>query len=172
MKKLTILLLLCCMGAGLQAQPKQEVLKIFWPTEYKWKIGSNQQSDTQQMVELIPGNQTLQNWSIIGSMLVLKGARKPLAQIPPVLLAEMQKRAKDAKLMVIEQSQTNGYPWIMFKIQSSSFTDTHKPESQLYYVVQGKSALFINFVAIKEATLSPLFLEKWAVIFKKSKLTL
>lgn len=140
--------------------------------EYRWKIGSNQQTATQQMVELIPGNQTLQNWSIIGSMLVLKGARRPLAQIPPVLLAEMQKRAKNAKLMVIEQSQTDGYNWIMFKIQASGFADSPKPESQLYYIIQGKSALFINFVAVKEASLSPLFLEKWAVIFKRSKITL
>ncbi|MFD0749250.1 hypothetical protein ACFQZS_03790 [Mucilaginibacter calamicampi] len=154
------------------AQPKQEVLKIFWPKEYNWKIASNQQSATQQMVELIPGNQTLQNWSIIGSMLVLKNARRPLAAIPPVLLAAMQKRAKSAKLLVIEQSQTNGYNWILFKIQASGFKDSPKPESQLYYVMQGRSALFINFVAVKEAMLSPLFLEKWAVIFKQSKITL
>ncbi|MFD0766995.1 hypothetical protein ACFQZI_19205 [Mucilaginibacter lutimaris] len=172
MKKILVFAALCLIAFALHAQTKQEVLKIFWPTEYHWKIGSNQQTATQQMVEIIPANQTLQNWSIIGSMLVLKGAKKPLAQIPPVLLAQMKKRAKDAKLMVIEQSQTNGYNWIMFKIQSPSFIDSTKPESQLYYVIQGRSALFINFVAIKEAALSPLFLEKWAVIFKRSKITL
>ena len=172
MKKILIILLLCAGGLGLQAQQKQEVLKIFWPTEYKWKIGSNQQNATQQMVEVVPGNETLNNWTILGSMLVLKEARRPLAQIPKVLLAQMRKRAKDAKLMVIEQSQTDGYNWIMFRIQASSFIDSPKPESQLYYVIQGKSALFINFVAVKQASLSPLFLEKWAVIFKKSKISL
>lgn len=170
-KRITLFMILCMAAMGLQAQPKQEVLKIFWPTAYQWKIGSNQQGATQQMVEMIPGNQTLQNWSILGTMLVLKNAKRPLAQIPLVFFAQMQKRAKDAKLMVIEQSQTNGYNWIMFKIQASSFINGAKPESQLYYVIQGKSALFINFVAVKEATLSPLFLEKWAVIFKRSKIT-
>jgi hypothetical protein len=172
MKKLLLIILLNLFNFALQAQQKQEVLKIFWPTEYKWKVGSNQQSATQQMVEIIPGNETLSNWSVIGSMLVLKGANKPLSQIPPALLAEMKKRAKDVKLLVIEQSQTNGYNWIMFKIQASGFSDSPKPESQLYYVIQGRSALFINFVAVKQATLSPLFLEKWAVIFKQSKITI
>ncbi|MGZ3873759.1 MAG: hypothetical protein ACXVJD_12625 [Mucilaginibacter sp.] len=172
MKKICVILLICVAGFNSQAQQKEEVLKIFWPTEYHWKIGSNQQSATQQMVEIVPGNETLKNWTIIGTMLVLKGARRPLAQVPGVLLAQLQKRAKDAKLSVIEQSQTNNYNWIMFKIQASSFIDSPTPESQLYYVIQGRSALFINFVAVKQATLSPLFLEKWAVIFKKSKVTI
>ena len=171
MKKIFVLFLLCASGLRSQAQQKEEVLKIFWPTEYRWKIGSNQQSATQQMVEIVPANETLKNWTIIGSMLKLKGARRPLSQIPGVFLAQMQMRAKDAKLLVIEQSQTDGYNWIMFKIQASTFTDSPKPESQLYYVIQGKSALFINFVAVKQASLSPLFLEKWAVLFKKSKIT-
>lgn len=171
MKKLIVILSLMLTIVQAKGQPKQEVLKIFWPKEYNWKVGSNQQSATQQMVELIPGNETLQNWSIIGSMLVLKNARKPLASIPPVFLAEMQKRAKNARLLVIEQNQTAGYNWIMFKIQASGFKGGLKPESQLYYVIQGRSALFINFVAVKEAMLSPLFLEKWAVIFKQSKVT-
>ncbi|MFA6245529.1 MAG: hypothetical protein WC615_01225 [Mucilaginibacter sp.] len=171
MKKLIILMVLCAANFSSHAQQKEEVLKIFWPTEYRWKIGSNQQSATQQMVEIVPGNETLKSWTTIGSMLVMKGARRPLAQIPGVFLAQMQKRAKDAKLLVIEQSQTAGYNWIMFKIQAPSFIDSPKPESQLYYVIQGRSALFINFVAVKQASLSPLFLEKWAVIFKKSKIT-
>jgi hypothetical protein len=93
-------------------------------------------------------------------MLVLKGASRPLAQIPGVFPAQMQKRAKDAKLLVIEQSQTDGYNWIMFKIQASSFVDSPKPESQLYYVIQGKSALFINFVAVKQASFT-------AIVFRK-----
>ncbi|TWR28908.1 hypothetical protein FPZ43_11625 [Mucilaginibacter pallidiroseus] len=105
-------------------------------------------------------------------MLVLKGAKRPLVAIPPVILASMKKRAKNATLMVIEQSQTNGYNRILFKIQASGFYDSPKPESQLYYVIQGRSALFINFVAVKQPMLSPLFLEKWAVIFKKSKITI
>ncbi|TWR28909.1 hypothetical protein FPZ43_11630 [Mucilaginibacter pallidiroseus] len=62
MKKLVIAILFIVSAQNTFAQTKQEVLKIFWPEEYKWKIGSNQKSGTQQMVELIPGNETLQNW--------------------------------------------------------------------------------------------------------------
>lgn len=172
MKKLVFAIVILFTAATSYGQARQETLKIFWPKEYNWKIGSNQKTATQQMVELIPGNETLKDWSIIGAMLLLKGAQKPLSTIPPVILSSMQKRAKNAKLLVIEQSPTNGYNWIMFKIQASGFYDSPKPESQLYYVIQGRSALFINFVAVKQATLSPLFLEKWARIFKQSKITL
>ena len=57
MKKVLVLMMLAAVTsmAGF-AQQRNETLKIFWPTEYKWKIGSNQQNARQQLVELVPGN--------------------------------------------------------------------------------------------------------------------
>ncbi|GAB3927795.1 hypothetical protein [Mucilaginibacter myungsuensis] len=166
------ILILMAGVSGVSAQPKNETLKIFWPEEYKWKIGSNQQSGTQQLVEIVPGNETINNWSIIGSMLVMKGVQMPITDAPNKLYLQTQKRAMNPKLTVLEQNTTMGYKWVLFKIESPSFVGNPKPESQLYYVVQGKSALFVNFVAIKQKQLPVAFLSKWSGIFKRSLLTI
>ena len=44
------------------------------------------------------------------------------------------------------------------------------PESDLYYVAQAEFALCDTHVAIKEAALSPNFVEKWTSILKDSKI--
>lgn len=167
----------CCMvmlTTGLvNAQPRQEVLKIFWPTAYKWKIGSNQTTGNQQLVELVPGNETINNWSIIGSMLVMKGSRvAKIASVPPMLLAQTHKRSATAKLTVLEQSEVAANKWVLFKVEAPNYVNSPKPESQLYYVVQGQSALFVNFVAIKQAKLPADFVKQWSAIFKQSRITI
>src|SRR5262249_52392265 len=52
-----------------------ENFKIIWPEEYKWKVGSNQENDKQHMIEMIPGNETIDKWTIIGTMLTIKGVQ-------------------------------------------------------------------------------------------------
>ena len=52
----------------------QENLKIVWPEEYKWKIGSNQENETMHMMELIPGKEKIEKWTILGTMISIKGA--------------------------------------------------------------------------------------------------
>jgi len=44
---------------------KIENLKIIWPEEYKRKIGSNQDDKSVHMMELIPGNESIDKWIII-----------------------------------------------------------------------------------------------------------
>ena len=171
MKKVLVLTIMLVLGRTSFAQPKNETLKIFWPTEYKWKVASNQQNATQQLVELIPGNETLSNWTIIGSMLVMNKIQVPkISTVPNMLFAQTQKRSKTAKLTVLEQSELAANKWVIFKVEASSFINNPKPESQVYYVVQGKSALFVNFVAIKQANIPIGFLNKWSAIFKRSTL--
>jgi ABC-type metal ion transport system substrate-binding protein len=46
-----------------------------------------------------------------------------------------------------------------------------KPESQLWYVRQGKSALYINIIAMKEKKLEDDFVKEWTEVFKKSEVT-
>ena len=104
-------------------------------------------------------------------MLVMKGIRVPqIGIVPSQLFAQTQKRSRTARLTVLEQSETAINKWVIFKVEASSFINNPKPESQVYYVVQGKSALFVNFVAIKQARIPAEFLRKWSAIFKVSTL--
>jgi len=153
------------------AQTGAESLKIYWPDEYKWKIASNQKTQTARMIELIPGNETLNNWSTIGTMMSMKGvSNSDLANVMKAIFDKTQGRSPKARLIFVERGGTAKNPWIMFKIESPYFTNSKVPESQYYYVIQGNQNLFTNFVAVKQASLGPLFVEKWAKVFKKSRL--
>jgi hypothetical protein len=74
MKKIFTLLTFCIICTSSFAQ-RQENLKIVWPEEYKWKVGSNQENESIHMMELIPGNEKIEKWTIMGTMMSLKGAK-------------------------------------------------------------------------------------------------
>ncbi len=163
----TILLLITQVSL---AQGRFENLKINWPTEYKWKVGSNQNTAQAQMLELIPANETINNWSIIGTMVCMKGVRTvPVTSFMRTTYNKLKTSAPKAALRVIEDGSKAQRPYIIFKIESPSFVNSATPESQLYYVVQGSQSLFNNFVAVKQAYLGPLFVEKWVKVFKGSQ---
>ncbi|MES2829345.1 MAG: hypothetical protein V4687_14380 [Bacteroidota bacterium] len=149
----------------------QENLKIAWPGEYKWKIATNQKSGNAIMVELIPGNETLKNWTIIGTMLSMMGSTSvSVEKAMNMTYSQTLKNAPLARLKMIEKGIKSGSPWILFRIQSPRFNNSPVPESQLYYIIQGRKALYSNFVAIKQPGLGVLFVEKWAKVFKNSML--
>ena len=149
----------------------KESLKISWPGEYKWKIGSNQQVKNSRMIELIPGKETLNNWSIIGTMLSMQGNKNvPMNTAVKMTFDKMKVNSPKARLVIIERGDAAKNPWIIFKIESPYFTNSKIPESQMYYIIQGNASLYSNFVAVKQASLGPLFIEKWAKIFKNSSL--
>ena len=149
----------------------QENLKITWPEKYKWKIGSNQEDGQQQMIELIPANESIDKWTIIGTMLSIKGVKGVSMDFAMNLMFDQAKQnAKNAKLTLIERNDMAKNAWIIFTIEAPGFKNDKNPESQLYYIIQGNSSLYSNFVAIKEKKLSKEFIEKWTKIFKSSEL--
>ena len=177
-----VLLSLVTAGAGLaqtpsapQTQPaaKQEVLKIDWPAEYNWKVGSDQDDGKMRMVEVVPGNETVDNWSIIGSLLVIKGAvGVPMDAVLDGARAQIMKLDSVAKLTVLERTDTGAHPSILYKIESPTLHDGGKPESQVFYFVQGSTSLFNAIVGVKEASLSDDFVNKWKGVFHTSRLSL
>lgn len=152
---------------GLSLSQKMETLEVHWPDEYKWKIGSNEENEQMHFMEVVPGNETVENWTIIGTMISLKNMKGvPLDKVMDITYEQSKGAAPKAKLTLIEKSDT----WILFKIESPSFKDDKNPESQLIYVVQGEQTLYTNMVAIKEKKLSDEFVQKWSEVFKSSKL--
>src|SRR5688572_7399052 len=56
-------------------QKAGESLMLHWPENENWKIGSSQENDQMVMLELIHSNETLENWTEIGTMTSIKGAK-------------------------------------------------------------------------------------------------
>lgn len=148
----------------------QESLKIHWLERYEWKLLSNQEDESMHMIELIPGKEKAKNWSLLGQMLSIKGATNiPMDKAKELMFEQTKASAPNAKLTFIEKDDDDEFPWILFKIESPNFKGDKNPESQLWYVRQGKTSLFVNFIAQKKKKLKADFVEEWSAVFKESE---
>lgn len=148
-----------------------ESLTLDWPDEENWKVGSKQENGQITMVELIPANETLENWTEFGSMMSIKGVQNvPMDKAMNMMYEQAKKQSPEAKLTFIEKDESVKYPWIIFTIESPSFKNDKTPESQLWYIVQGKISLYTNFRAVKKSTISSDLKEKWIKFFKTAQI--
>jgi tetratricopeptide (TPR) repeat protein len=134
-----------------------ESLMLDWPESENWKIGSSQENEQIAMLELIHSNESLEKWTEFGSMMSIKGARNiPMDKAMNMMFDQAKQNSPKAKLTFIEKDESVEYPWIIFTIEAPSFKNDKTSESQLWYIVQGKTSLYTNFRAVKQATV-PLF---------------
>lgn len=119
------------------------------------------------VADYIYKNESLENWSELGNMTTMKGVKNVgMDQIMNLMLEQSKQNSPKAKLQFIEKDETSEYPWIIFTIESPSFKNDKRPESQLWFIVQGKQALYTNFRAVKKAKISEEDKAKWIAFFK------
>lgn len=148
-----------------------ESLMLDWPESENWKLGSNQENAQMAMLELIHTNETLENWTEMGNMMSIKGAKNvPMDKAMNMTFEQAKQNSPKAKLTFIEKDESVEYPWIIFTIECPNFKNDKKPESQLWYVVQGKTSLYTNFRAVKKASISSELKDKWIKFFKTGKI--
>jgi tetratricopeptide (TPR) repeat protein len=152
-------------------QQDGESLALHWPENENWKIGDDQENVEQHVIDFIHTNETIDRWTELGNMTSLKGVKGVPVERAMVLMYDSAKQnAPKAKLTFIEKDETVECPWILFTIEAPSFKDDKTPESQLWYIVQGKQALYTNFRAVKKATIPTELKEKWIPFFKSGKI--
>jgi hypothetical protein len=101
----------------------------------------------------------------------MKGMRGvPMDKVMNLMFSQAKGNSPKSRLTFIEKDEQAEYPWIIFTIESPNFINDKTPESQLWYVVQGKSALYTNFRAIKKATIPAEVKDKWIKFFKTGKI--
>jgi len=121
-----------------------ESLSLHWPEDENWKIGSKQENEQMDMLELIHSDETLENWTEFRSMISVKGAKNiPMDKAMNLMFEQSKENSPKAKLTFIEKEESIEYPWIIFTIECPNFKNDKTPESQLWYVVQGKTSLEI-----------------------------
>ena len=173
MKRLTFLTAFIALTTASfgQTQTKDENLKIVWCEEYKWKVASNQEDKTTHFLEIVPEKDKIEKWTMLGTMMSLKNTKiTKTEQVVEMYRQSSLKESPKAKLTVLESNDTTKNIWVLFKIETPSFPNDPKPESQLYYAIQGEVTLYVNFIALKKKTLSNDFIAKWTKVFKESEL--
>ncbi len=166
MKQLLILLFTVCFSVSAIAQTER--LVIPWPEN--WKIESEEKTRTMSMAELIPGNEKIDSWTIIGTTTIFKDKENtPIETMMNITFNEAKKNAINPTLTLFDKKVDGKNPWILFKIEAGGYKNSKTPESRLFYLIEGETALYSNFVAIKEATLSKEFTDRWTNVFKLSQ---
>lgn len=151
-------------------QQTGESLMLDWPETENWKVGSNQENEQMAMLELIHSNETLEKWTEFGSMMSIKGVKNiPMDKAMNMMYDQAKLNSPKAKLTFIEKDESVECPWIIFTIEAPSFKNDTTPESQLWYIVQGKTSLYTNFRAIKQSTVPADLKDKWIKFFKTGK---
>ncbi|HWA33140.1 MAG TPA: tetratricopeptide repeat protein [Cyclobacteriaceae bacterium] len=151
-------------------QLEGESLMLNWPESENWKMANSQENAQMAMIELVHSNETLENWTEIGTMTSYKGVKNiPVDKAMNMMYEQAKVNAPKAKLTFLEKNETAEYPWIIFTIEAPEFKNDNTPESQLWYVVQGKTSLYTNFRAIKKATIPLDLKDKWLAFFKTGK---
>ena len=144
-----------------------ESLRIDWPDVEGWKVASNQEDKGTKMIELLRNNETFDNWTEIGTMMV-----NPLVQNVTVDIAmnvmyeQAKKNCPTAKLTFIEKDEKTKYPWIIFKIECG----IDNPESQVWHIMMGSNEMFMNFRAVKQKSVPDDLKNKWVAFFKTASI--
>ena len=149
-------------------QGRMEHIAIDWPGEYNWKTVKQKHVENKQTLMIIPGNDSISNPSIIGSLTVYRGVK--FSALDNIISNYKARLDSGSNLTPLERLQKTKYPWIIFKVETPATTKYPEPESDLYYVVQGKFGLYENFVGIKAATLSDEFVKKWTAVFMTAQI--
>ncbi|RDC63921.1 tetratricopeptide repeat protein [Adhaeribacter pallidiroseus] len=148
-----------------------ESLVLNWPEKENWKIGNSQENEEMAVIELIHTNEKLDNWTEFGYMSSIKGVTNvPMDKAMNLMFQQTKQNSSKAKLTFIEKNEAVKNPWILFMIEAPNFKNDKKPESQLWYVVQGETSLYTNFRAVKQSSIPDDLKEKWINFFKEGKL--
>jgi hypothetical protein len=167
MKKMIVFLF--AIVVSLSSFGQSESLKIPWPAG--WKQAFESKTQVQDIAEFTPGNETLEKWTILGTMMNLRGMNNiPIDMTMNMMFSDVKKNASNPTMTLVEKKTDGKNPWIIFKIEGSGTKKTNEPLSTLYYIISGQSGFFNNSVAIKESSLSKDFVDKWAGIFKASEI--
>jgi hypothetical protein len=167
-KVLWVSILLLSLNVVSFAQGRTEYLIISWPAEYECKTVSQKDDGNVQTTMIIPGKDSVANATIVGS---LSSYRELKFSNPKKIVANYKSRLDSGTVLTeLETSQKDRYPWVIFKVETSASSKYPEAESDLYFVVQGKFALYENFVGIKEPSLSEEFVKKWIAIFMTYKI--
>ena len=148
-----------------------ESLKLDWPESEHWKVGDEQQDRRQHITDLIHEDESIDKWTELGNMTSIKGmVGIPVDTAMYMMFLSALGAAPEAKLTFMQKGEIQECPWILFTIEAPGFKEDTMPESQLWYVIQGKQGLYTNFIAIKKPKLPEDFKTKWIAFFLKGRL--
>lgn len=150
---------------------KKEIFALDWPDEENWRVADNRSKDGINTMDLLKGDETFENWTELGNMQSLIGIRNfDLENAKDFLLTESKKNCENPILTFLEKDLEAEYPWIMFTIDCAEYKNDDNPESQLWFLIQGKTSFYMCFRAMKKASIDDESIDKLSKFFKAGRI--
>jgi hypothetical protein len=133
---------LFCLAPGLAQQMAGE--QLFVPPPKGWKVGFHERKGNLEVTELLPADQTVQDWSEMLTVQVVSG--KPTKQPQEVLrdqMVEIEKSCEDIGAGQVNLSVENGYDTALRAIACTRSKQWGKGELSLYKVLSGRERLYV-----------------------------
>jgi len=149
------------------AGENKELLKLDWSGAEGWKVASDQSDKDRKVVELLKNNETFENWTEIGTMMEYPSLHHvPVDTAMNAMYEQAKANCASAKLTVIDKDENAAFPWILFKIEC----DNQNPESQVWQIIQGTRAMYVNFRAVKQNAIPGTLEKQWISFFKTASI--
>lgn len=147
-----------------QKNVSTERYTIDWSKKPEWKIAEKQENEKMVFIELLKDYEKFENWTEISTMITYKGVvNEDVEDRAKMLYDQTKEKFPKAKLKVIELNKSVEFPSILFIIECPV-------ESQLWYIVQGNSSMYLIDWAMKKSSLPKEEIESWAEFFKSGKI--
>ena len=170
MKKI-IFVFVVLFGQMFFGQEKEELLEINFPEEYDWNVVTNVENDDVRVIQLVPEQESKEDWSILLSYVYFKNLEKYNVELLKNIAIESYKEdAPKGRVTILGESKKNERAWVLYKIENPEFIDKKNNGALLYYTLQGDKNIHSLSVEIKEKSLSEEFVKKWSKVFKESRL--
>lgn len=152
-----------------QNKPYTEQLGINWG-DIKWDLVSNNEDDNIQETKLVKAktdkDKPDQKWTSISYK---NSKNKSLTGVMTTLFDNAKKGSRFAKLTIIEKNEKGEYPWVMFTIENYYDEANARIEAYFYFVLQGKTNLFLNEIQTPDPEIPIVDRIIWKSIFKNYK---
>ena len=139
-------------------------LESRWPERENWKIVQRDDGKDRKRIQLVPEEESFPGWEHLGVATALKKIRGiPMDTARYFLKRQAKGKCKDAEVRTLEKGEDH----IFFTLSCSDHINTQAPETQLWYVEQGRRHLYAYFVAIRKPEMSKNEREKWMRFFRE-----
>ena len=147
-----------------------EGLVLNWPDEEGWKVANRQENKQVQMVEIVRGGETLENWTQLGTMIWNKGVVLPsIDKAYSVYADKLKASCPDARFNTALVENDVPFPRMIFSVECPKTPKDGHPESTVWLIVQGKQSLYVVHRATKSAALPENLRKEWVSWLKTAK---
>ena len=166
MKRSLFIPFLLLTAGFLRAQVPTESLAVNWEPEYNLKkVKDPDNPDSGSLY--IPKNETPKKYSLVVSVNAFHGEPKDM----PTIFEKFRKGFDSSTLITeLQKKETKVNPFIIARVEQSVPDSAGQRKSDLYYLLRGRTTLFIVYVETGKDAFTQAFVNKWISIFRRSQI--